>query len=70
NYNRFDVLALALNRSPLAAIRELATVPSGLEITGPQTWRLLEELRRRVGSASPEELRALVESLLASLPAK
>ncbi|MBI2153616.1 MAG: hypothetical protein HYU24_07895, partial [Candidatus Rokubacteria bacterium] len=69
NYNRFDVLSLFLNRAPLAAIREVTTGPSGAEITGPETWRLLGELRRRVSGASPEELRALVESLLASLPA-
>lgn len=70
NYNRFDVLALLLNRAPLAAIREVAAAPTGLEITGSQTWLLIEELRRRVGFASEEELRALVESLLASLPPK
>ncbi|MFQ5840677.1 MAG: carbon-nitrogen hydrolase family protein [Candidatus Methylomirabilales bacterium] len=70
NYNRFDVLSLMLNRSPLAAIREVTRMPTGLEITGPQTWPLLEELRRRVGSASPEELRDLVETLLASLTPK
>ena len=69
NYNRFDVLSLVLNRAPLAAIREVTAAPTGMEITGPETWRLLDELRRRVGSASPEELHALVESLLASLPA-
>jgi len=69
NYNRFDVLSLTLNRSPLTAIREVTAAPVGMEITGPETWRLLGELRRRAGSASPEELRALVESLLASLPA-
>ncbi|MFQ5899278.1 MAG: carbon-nitrogen hydrolase family protein [Candidatus Methylomirabilia bacterium] len=69
NYNRFDVLSLTLNRSSLAAIREVTT-QTGLEITGPQTWQLLEELRRRVGSSAPEELRALVEALLASLPSK
>ncbi len=69
NYNRFDVLSLALNRSPLAAIREVSAAPTGTGITEPETWRLLGELKRRAGSASPEELRALVESLLASLPA-
>jgi hypothetical protein len=63
------VLSLTLNRSPLAAIREVTAAPIGMEITGPETWRLLGELRRRAGSASPQELRALVESLLASLPA-
>lgn len=68
NYNRFDVLSLTLNRSPLAAIREVRAAPTGLEITGPEAWRLLGELRQRVGSASAEELRALVESFLASLP--
>ncbi len=67
SYNRFDVLSLELNRSPLVAIRETAAASAGTEITGPETWRLLGELRRRVGSATPEELRALVESLLASL---
>jgi hypothetical protein len=41
----------------------------GMEITGPETWQLLSELRRRAGTASSEEVRALVESLLASLPA-
>ena len=70
NYNRFDVLSLTLNRAPLAAIREVTATPTGREITGPETWRLLDELRRRVNSASPEELRALVESFLASLPSK
>ena len=69
NYNRFDVLSLVLNRSPLAAIREVEAAPTGTELTGPETWRLLGQLRRRVGSASPEEIRTLVESLLASLPA-
>ncbi|MBI4240963.1 MAG: carbon-nitrogen hydrolase family protein [Candidatus Rokubacteria bacterium] len=68
NYNRFDVLSLTLNRSPLVAIREARAAPPGIEITGPETWRLLDELRRRVGSASPEELRALVEAFLGSLP--
>lgn len=67
-YNCFDVLALLLNRAPLAAIREVAAAPTGIEVTGAQTWLLIEELRRRVGSASAEELRGLVESFLASLP--
>ena len=69
NYNRFDVLSLVLNRSPLAAIHEVEAAPTGTELTGPEPGRLLGQLRRRVGSASPEEIRALVESLLASLPA-
>jgi hypothetical protein len=58
-----------VNRSPLAAIREVNAAPTGTGITGPETWRLLGELKRRAGSASPDELLALVESLLASLPA-
>ncbi|MBI4607587.1 MAG: carbon-nitrogen hydrolase family protein [Candidatus Rokubacteria bacterium] len=70
NYNRFDVLSLTLNRASLAAIREVTATPTGLEVTGAEAWRLLNELRRRVDSASPEELHALVESLLASLPSK
>lgn len=69
NGNRFDVLSLRLNRAPLAAIREVATTPPGPELAGSQAWPILEELRRRVGSAGPEEIRALVEALLTSLPA-
>jgi hypothetical protein len=68
NYNRFDVLSLTLNRAPLAAIRAVTTAPTAVEMTGPESWRILDELRRRASSASPEELRALVESLLAALP--
>jgi aliphatic nitrilase len=69
NYNRFDVLSLLLNRAPLAAVREVTPAPPGPGIPGPETGRLLEELRRQVGTASPEDLRRLVEALLASLPA-
>jgi aliphatic nitrilase len=64
NYNRFDVLSLYLNRAPLAALRE-APPP----LTDSDTRPLLDELRRRAGSASHEELRALVASLLAALDA-
>jgi hypothetical protein len=68
SYNRFDVLSLRLNREPLVAVREVRATSTGSEVTGPPAWRLLDELRRRVDSAPPEELRALVESLLAALP--
>ena len=64
NYNRFDVLALQLNRAPLAAIHE--TGPARPEAGGPELGPLLEELRRRADSASHAELRALVASLLAA----
>lgn len=69
NYNRFDVLSLALNRAPLAAIHEVSAAPRETAITGPEAWRLLGELRRRSACASSEEFRGLVESLLAVLPA-
>jgi hypothetical protein len=63
NYNRFDVLSLVVNRAPLAAIHEATPGAPGL---GPESRRLVDELRRRVDSASPAELRRLVEALLAS----
>ncbi|MBI2199215.1 MAG: hypothetical protein HYU42_11550, partial [Candidatus Rokubacteria bacterium] len=69
NYNRFDVLSLQLNRAPLAAIHEAMPALTDSEGPGPDTRALLDELRRRVGSASHEELRALVASLLAALDA-
>jgi len=69
NYNRFDVLALHLNRAPLAAIREAMPAPTDADGPGSDTRPLLDELRRRAGSASHEELRALVASLLAALDA-
>ena len=37
---------------------------------GPEAWRLLGELRQRAAFASLEELRGLVASLLAMLPAR
>ena len=69
NYNRFDVLSLHLNRAPLAAIREAMPALTDSDGPGPDTRPLLDELRRRAGSASHEELRALVASLLAALDA-
>lgn len=65
NYNRFDVLALLLNRAPLAAIHE---APSGAGPFGPAALRAVEELRRRARTASADELRALVDTLLAAVP--
>ena len=67
NYNRFDVLSLRLNRGPLAAITE--TTPTGTDAAeaAPEIKDLVDALRARLGSASPEELRALVGSLLAAL---
>ena len=69
NYNRFDVLSLQLNRAPLAAIHEAMPALTDSKGLGPDTRALLDELRRRAGSASHEELRALVASLLAALDA-
>lgn len=68
NYNRFDVLSLRLDPTPRAAIHEVPRPLPGLEIGDPRSRRLLEDLRLRAGSASLPELRALVESFLASLP--
>jgi nitrilase len=64
-YNRFDVLGLRLNPARLAAIHETPAPdgPAG-DVRG---GTLVEALRRRVRSASPDELRALVESLLSAL---
>ncbi len=68
NYNRFDVLALLLDPTPRPAIHEISRAVTGGEIAGPRSRRLLGDLRHKAASASSEELRALVESFLASLP--
>jgi nitrilase len=68
NYNRFDVLSLLLDTTPRAAIHDMTRPIGGPEWGMPRSRHLVQALRAGVASASPEELRKLVEALLASLP--